>query len=184
MKLFFNFLIIFYSNFLSSLHFLNIFNLNYIATYQNILTTIFVHIFRKNKNGVKMYHSKNSIIPFIVYYNIGIRKVKRKKSEYKQFSALSKKRVRSVRLFFASSFCSLVPFPNISPSLCFFFFLSLWKFIFNPLEGVAALLCMIDKWLLWAVLSTVSHWSLKNLLRFSSLCFLFSPAFSHPFFSS
>ena len=36
-------------------------------------------------------------------------------------------------------------FPIFPPRSAFFPFLSLWKFILNPLEGVAALLCTIDK---------------------------------------
>lgn len=128
---------------------------------------------------------KNSIIPFIVYYNIGIRKEKKHLQTVPHtlkgfiFSALGD--FSSSSLFFLSTQWQMtsqrlvaLTFPNIffSPFPFRRFSWHFWSLCL-PFGRRSDLLCCcaLDKWVLWAVLSTTSPsstlWSLKNFYRFS-----------------
>lgn len=100
----------------------------------------------------------NSIIPFILYYNIGIRKVK---SIHKQL--FSPKRVHIFHSCTILRRSYLSQYSSASATLSRSFLLCVC------LQDDVAIFCRaVDKWVLWAVLSTASRWSLKNFLRFSS----------------
>jgi hypothetical protein len=107
-------------------------NFPHITTYQKCFhIDICTHLPEESKNEVKMYHSKNSIIPFIVYYNIGIRKLKQTYTN--TFPHSPQKRVH----IFSLAFCVFILksrtfFPILFPIALLFF--RHFQSLFSPLR--------------------------------------------------